>query len=103
MPRRLMPERKSPQLKKAAATRENRRLSDLVGEEALETLRLMLTDDDVADSSRVSAAKALLERFLPAEDDEARQRDAEERTASIAEAQCLLAELALAKFGGISE
>ncbi len=66
------------------------------GQEALEILRLMITDDDVSDASRVSAAKTLLERFMPKDDAELERREADERTAAIAEARCLLAELAAA-------
>jgi hypothetical protein len=73
------------------------------GEEALETLRLMLLDDEITDASRVSAAKALLDRFLPKEDAELKRREAEERASAIAEARCLLAELAAAKLVGLHE
>jgi hypothetical protein len=64
------------------------------GREALDVLRLMLEDPDVTDASRVSAAKALLDRFAPKDDAELKRREAEERAAAIAEARCLLAELA---------
>ncbi|MDX2027687.1 MAG: hypothetical protein SFW62_03525 [Alphaproteobacteria bacterium] len=50
-----------------------------------------------SDSARIAAAKILLERMAPEEDDEARRREAEERDAAIAEARCLLAESAAAK------
>ena len=66
------------------------------GVEALEILRLMIMDDDVTDASRVAAARALLDRFTPKEDAELKRREAEEREAAIAEARCLLAELAAA-------
>ena len=66
------------------------------GLEALEILRLMILNDDTTPAARVSAAKALLDRFTPKEDVELKRREAEERAAAIAEARCLLAELAAA-------
>jgi hypothetical protein len=71
-------------------------------EQALaELFNLMLHSE--SDATRLGATKALLERLVPPEDDEARRREAEERAASIAEARCLLAELAAAKFAGAGE
>jgi hypothetical protein len=70
------------------------------GHEALDTLRLMLMDEEITDASRVSAAKALLDRFLPKEDTEREQREADERAAAVAEAKCLMAEFAAAKSVG---
>jgi len=67
------------------------------GLEALEILRLMLQDGDVTAAARVSAAKALLDRFTPKDDVELKRREAEERASAIAEARCLLAELAAAE------
>ena len=64
------------------------------GQEALETLRLMLQDEEVTDASRVSAARALLDRFVPKDEAERERREAEERAAALAEARCLLAEFA---------
>lgn len=66
------------------------------GLEALEILRLMIGDENVTATARVSAAKTLLDRFAPKEDAEEKQREAEERDAALAEARCLLAELAAA-------
>ena len=66
------------------------------GLEALEILRLMITDDTVTAPARVSAAKALLDRFAPKDDSDLKRREAEERATAIAEARCLLAELAAA-------
>lgn len=63
------------------------------GLEALEILRLMIQDEETTPAARVSAAKALLDRFAPKEDAERKRREAEERNAAIAEARCLLAEL----------
>ncbi|MBV8061574.1 MAG: hypothetical protein JO126_04520 [Alphaproteobacteria bacterium] len=65
-------------------------------EEVLATL-LALMQDSESDSVRIAAAKVLLERLSPKEDDEIRQREAEERQAAIGEARCLLAELAVAR------
>mgnify|MGYP001551035848 CR=1 FL=1 len=62
--------------------------------EALDVLRLMIEDVEVTDAARVSAAKALLDRFAPKDDAELKRREAEERAAAIADARCLLAELA---------
>ena len=73
------------------------------GKEALETLRLMLMDEEVSDSARASAAKTLLERFMPKESEEERKRKAEERNAAIAEAKGILAEFTLAKSAGLYE
>lgn len=56
-----------------------------------------------SDSARIAAAKILLERMAPAEDDEHQRREAEERDAAIAEARCLLAEFAAAKSAGLYE
>lgn len=72
-------------------------LTQIAGLEALEILRLMILDDNVTAAARVSAAKTLLDRYTPKEDAEQKQREAEERDAAIAEARCLLAELAAAQ------
>ena len=56
-----------------------------------------------SDTARIQAAKVLLERIAPIEDDDARRREAEERAAAIADARCLLAELAVAKSAGLFE
>ncbi len=69
----------------------------LIGREAIEALRLILLDEDSNGSSRVAAAKTLLDRFMPKDDVELKRREAEERAAALAEARCLLAEFALAK------
>src|SRR5580704_15319231 len=66
------------------------------GQEALDILRLMIADEEVTASARVAAAKTLLDRFAPKEDAELKRREAEERAAALAEARCLLAELAAA-------
>lgn len=67
------------------------------GREALETLRQMLFDEEITDSARVSAAKALLDRYSPLDDDERKRRESEERNAALIEARGLLIELAVAK------
>ncbi|MDD3029967.1 MAG: hypothetical protein PHS57_06790 [Alphaproteobacteria bacterium] len=65
-------------------------------ESVLETLReLMLASD--SDTARIQAAKILLERLAPKEDDEAKKREAEEREAALAQASGLLAEFAALK------
>jgi hypothetical protein len=73
------------------------------GLEALEILRLMILDDSITAPARVSAAKALLDRFAPKDDLELKRREAEERASAIAEARCLLAELAAAEPLGTGE
>jgi hypothetical protein len=73
------------------------------GKEALEFLRLVLIDDEKVELARVSAAKALLDRFMPKEDAEVKRREAEERADALAEARCLLAEFAAAKSAGVHE
>jgi hypothetical protein len=73
------------------------------GQEALEFLRLVLVDDEKVEPARVSAARALLDRFTPKEDAERKRHEAEERAAALAEAQCLLAEFAIAKSAGIHQ
>lgn len=70
------------------------------GLEALDILRLMISDENVTAAARVAAAKALLDRFTPKEDAELKRREAEERATAIAEARCLLAELAAAHTAG---
>lgn len=67
------------------------------GLEALEILRLMILDDTTSPAARVAAAKALLDRYTPKEDAERQRRESEERDAALAEARCLLAELAAAQ------
>jgi hypothetical protein len=73
------------------------------GEEALVTLRHMIADETVPPAARVSAAKALLDRFTPKEDAELKRREAEERDNAIAEARCLLVELAARASAGFNE
>ena len=77
--------------------------ADRAGVEALETLLFMLRDEEITDAARVSAAKTLLDRYLPKEDAELKRREAEERAAAVAEARCLLAEFAAAKSAGVRE
>jgi hypothetical protein len=66
-----------------------------------ELFNLMLHSE--SDATRLGAAKALLERFAPREDDELRRREAEERAAAIAETRCLLAELAATRLAGADQ
>lgn len=72
-----------------------------VGQEALEMLRLMLLDDEIAPAARVSAAKVLLDRFSPQDDNETKRREAEERAAALIEARGLLIEITAAKYAGL--
>ena len=73
------------------------------GLEALEILRLMIQDHETSPAARVSAAKTLLDRYTPKEDVELKRREAEERASAIAEARCLMAELAAAEPAGLHE
>jgi hypothetical protein len=50
-----------------------------------------------SDTARIQAAKILLERIAPKEDDEAKRNEAVERDAALAEARGLLAEFAALK------
>ncbi len=84
-------------------TNDIERFNKTVAAEALDTLRLLLMDEDATDSSRVAAAKVLLERMSPVEDEDAKRREAEERHDALAEARCLLAEFAFAKSAGFLE
>lgn len=60
-----------------------------------------------SDTARIQAAKILLERMSPSQDDDARRREEDERNTAVAEARCLLAELAaelaVAKSAGLHE
>ena len=56
-----------------------------------------------SDTARIQAAKILLERLAPKEDDEARKREAEEREAALAEARGLLAEFAALRLAGLCQ
>ena len=67
---------------------------------ALDALQEVVIGSE-SDAARISAAKILLERFAPKEDDDARKQEAEERDAAIAEARGLLAEFAAVKLAFI--
>ena len=70
-------------------------------DEVLATLRAVMESSE-SDSARIQAAKLLLERFMPKEDDdEVKKQEAEERDAALAEAHGLLAEFAVAKLAGL--
>ena len=56
-----------------------------------------------SDTARIQAAKILLERLAPKEDDEARKREAEEREAALAEARGLLAEFAALRLASLCQ
>lgn len=74
----------------------------LTAEQALQTLReIMLAAE--SETARLNAAKALLERLAPKEDEESRKREAEEREAALAEARGFLAEFAALKLAGLHE
>jgi hypothetical protein len=60
-------------------------------EDVLETLGAVMQSSE-SDTARIQAAKILLERLAPKEDDEAHKREAEERAAALDEARGLLAE-----------
>ncbi|MDR3450749.1 MAG: hypothetical protein P4M15_13570 [Alphaproteobacteria bacterium] len=71
-------------------------------EQVLATLRELMAASE-SDTARIQAAKILLERSAPKEDDEARRREAEEREFALAEARGLLAEFAALKLAGLCE
>ena len=56
-----------------------------------------------SDTARIAAAKILLERLSPKEDDEAQKREAEEREVALAEARGLLAEFAALRLASLCE
>lgn len=56
-----------------------------------------------SDTARIAAAKILLERLSPKEDDEARKREAEERETAVAEAKGLLAEFAALRLASLCQ
>jgi len=68
----------------------------------LTTLREVMQSSE-SDTARIQAAKILLERLAPKEDDEARKREAEERAAALDEARGLLAEFAAVKLAGFCQ
>ncbi len=69
---------------------------------ALETLREIMLSAE-SDTARLNAAKILLERLAPKEDEEARTREAEERETALAEARGFLAAFAALKLAGVRE
>jgi hypothetical protein len=64
--------------------------------DVLATLSDVLLSSD-SDTARIAAAKVLLERLSPKEDDEAKKHEADERDAALAQARGLLAEFAALK------
>ena len=82
---------------KAASAQPTERLFEKV----FETLMDLLNSE--SDTARLGAAKAIFDRMTSKEDDDARRREAEERATAIAEARCLLAELAAAPFAGADQ
>lgn len=56
-----------------------------------------------SDTARIQAAKILLERLAPKEDDEAKKHEAEERDRALAEARGLLAEFAALKLASLRQ
>ncbi len=65
----------------------------VAADDVLTTLHDLMQGSE-SDTARIQAAKILLERLAPKEDEEARKREAEERGAALAEARSLLAEFA---------
>ena len=74
----------------------------LQADQVLTTLRDLMQSSE-SDTARISAAKILLERLAPKEDDEAKKREAEERDVALAQARGLLAEFAALKLAGLRE
>jgi hypothetical protein len=68
----------------------------LQADQVLATLHELM-QASASDTARIQAAKILLERLAPKEDDEATKRAAEERDIALAEARGLLAEFAALK------
>jgi L-lactate utilization protein LutC len=85
----------------AAATTYEDASAQALEKAFVELFNLMLHSE--SDATRLGAAKELLQRIAPKEDDDARRREAEERQAAIAEARCLLAEFAAAPFTGADQ
>ncbi len=56
-----------------------------------------------SEPSRIAAAKILLERIAPKNDEEERQREADERNAALAEARGLLAEFAALRLADVQQ
>ena len=74
----------------------------LQAEQVLATLHDLMQGSE-SDTARIAAAKILLERLSPKEDDETNKRAAEERDCALAEARGLLAEFAALKLAGLCE
>jgi|GEM_PF-4459730 hypothetical protein len=68
-----------------------------LADEAVDTLHGLMKDSE-SDSDKIRAAKILLDRAAPKEDDEAKKHEAEERDAAFTEAYGLLTELARYKY-----
>ena len=75
---------------------------DLQAGDVLATLHELMQDSE-SDTARIQAARILLERLAPKEDDDAARRDALERDAAFAEARGLLAEFAALKLASFRE
>lgn len=74
----------------------------LAAEQVLATLHNMMQASE-SETARIQAAKILLERLAPKEDDEQRKREAEERAAAMDEARGLLAELTAWRLASLRE
>ena len=74
----------------------------LQAEDVLTTLRDLMQASE-SDTARIAAAKILLERLAPKQDDEAQKHEAEERDRALAEARGLLAEFAALKLAVFRE
>ena len=74
----------------------------LQADQVLATLHDLMQSSE-SDTARIQAAKILLERLAPKDDDEAQKREAEERDIALAEARGLLAEFAALKLAGLCQ
>ncbi len=74
----------------------------LQAEQVLATLRDMMQGSE-SETARIQAAKILLERLAPRQDEEERRREQEERDHALAEARGLLAEFAALRLAGVCQ
>ena len=71
-------------------------------DQVLSTLHELMQASE-SDTARIQAAKILLERLAPKEDDDAKKREAEERDVALVQARGLLAEFAALKLASLRE
>ena len=74
----------------------------LQADQVLSTLSELMQGSE-SDTARIQAAKILLQRLAPKEDDEAKKHEAEERDVALAQARGLLAEFAALKLASLRE